>query len=183
MLAIRPAVGENWGVASGRTAVLPTPTEELQVRRMRNVMTPAQLRTTFRGFAGSDRVRRFVVQLRGDAPEEARPRYPTGRGLRYWQEELWDQFADKNDDVPLDLEAIREAMLWCDIHDLPFEIGRAIPDRCGVTGRDGERLDDQFEAALESEFRFGFGFWNLVCPQCVVECDRWMTERFKQMQN
>ena len=136
-------------------------------------MKPDQLRAAFCRFAGTERARRFVLQLRSDAPLEGRLPYPDGRGLRFWQVELWNDFAENSKGIPTDIDAIRTAMLWCDIHNRVLEEGAGITDPSDVTGKDG-RLNDDFMKALDSDFPFGFGFWTLVCPDCVVRCDKWI---------
>lgn len=138
-------------------------------------MTAEELRTSFIAFAGQPTARRFALQLRRDKEAESRPPYRQRRtDLRFWQEQLWDQFSQRFDGVPQDLDEIRGALLWCDVHDRKLEAGKAVADACGVTDRDGNPLDDTFGQVRDEQFPFGFGFWTLVCPNCVKACREWM---------
>jgi len=139
------------------------------------MMTTEELRASFVAFAGQPAARRFSLQLRGDKEGETGPPYRQRRvGLRFWQEELWNRFTQTFGGVTNDLEMIRAALLWCDVHDRPLEHGHAVRDSCGVTNRDGNRLDQAFRQLWEKEFPFGFGFWTLICPECVNACQEWM---------
>ena len=136
-------------------------------------MNSDTLRNRFRSHVDGDTFRRFSIQLRRDANNDGARRIER---LRYWQNALWDEFTSANSDIqiPGDIESIRASFLWCDVHEKYLVDGHAIPDRIGVTDRDGNRLNAEFSAALDDSFPFGFGYWKLICPDCVVECDAWM---------
>jgi hypothetical protein len=114
------------------------------------------------------------LQLRSDKEAETTPTVKRRTNFRFWQEQLWDQFRQRIDGVPQDLAEIRDALLWCDVHDRMLVIGKAIADACGVTDRDGNLLDQTFGRVRDEQFPFGFGFWTLVCPNCVRTCREWM---------
>jgi hypothetical protein len=138
-------------------------------------MTPEELRTSFFAFVGRSTARRFVLQLRAEKDAETRTPFRQRRSdLRFWQEQLWNQYSQQLDGVPQDLDNIRDALLWCDVHDAPLENGRAVGDACGVTDRDGNLLDEDFGRIRDEQFPFGFGYWTLVCPACVKVCQHWM---------
>lgn len=139
-------------------------------------MNRDSLRQIFRAHAGADVFRRFVIQLRRDANNDSNSFGRTVNRLRYWQTTKWDDFIRKHPDLPIpeDIKTIRDSLLWCDVHERYLTNGQAVHDRVGVTDRDGNRLDAEFENALDEHFPFGFGFWTLICPDCVTECESWM---------
>lgn len=138
-------------------------------------MTAEELRTSFLAFAGQPTARRFALQLRADKEAETRPPFrPRRTDLRYWQEQLWLQFSRSCDGVPPELSELRNALLWCDVHNRSLEAGHAVADGYGVTDRDGKLLDKAFGRIRDERFPFGFGFWTIVCPDCVRSCREWM---------
>ena len=131
-------------------------------------MTSHELRNAFFSFAGQSVARRFIVQLRSDKEGEERPPYRTrNASLRYWQARLWESFQERLENVPDDLNHIRRALLWCDVHNRQLEKGRA------VVVHNKEELDMPYRQDCDRLFPFGFGFWSWVCPECVLACRQW----------
>lgn len=128
-------------------------------------MTAEELRTLFRDYAGPTKARRFALQLRADKQSESSLSYRQRRtDLRFWQQQLWDQFSQQYAGVPRDLGPIQDALLWCDVHHLPLEDGQAIPGNGFLS----------FGPVREEQFPFGQGFWTIVCPACVAACRQWI---------
>jgi hypothetical protein len=133
----------------------------------------------FLAYAGADSFRQFVIQLRRDTDTALNSYGRTVNRLRHWQATKWDDFIRKHPKlpIPVDIETIRASLLWCDVHERHLTSGQAFSDRIGVTGRDGNSLDADFEAARDKHFPFGFGFWTLICPDCVTKCESWMINK------
>jgi hypothetical protein len=132
------------------------------------MMPPDDLRAVFVAFAGRAEARRFALQLRRDRERKQ---------LRFWQMQLWDRFSQEIAGVTRDLDQIRAALLWCDVHDEPLQEGHAIEEPGSVRSRDGSRLDESSRGVWDEQFPFGFGFSTLVCPVCVEACQEWMDTR------
>ena len=132
-------------------------------------MGPNQLRDAFLVFAGLKRFRKFTLQLRRDSPQESRFEHLPGLDeLRYWQDILWRSFREVHPDAPTSIEAIRDALLWCDVHESPLVLHEAVRPAGGHSGLPG------FTEAQETSFPFGYGYWRLSCTQCVSACREWI---------
>jgi len=141
---------------------------ELDTVRLRDSqMDTVSLRNAFRTFTDAATFRRFAIQLRRDAPQNSQYGRPPERGLRYWQDELWLQFRAQLPAAPESIDAIRDAMLWCDLHEHSLVDGQGFLVS-GVYETPG------FVDALESQFPFGYGYWQLICPECVTACKTWI---------
>jgi hypothetical protein len=76
-------------------------------------------------------------------------------------------FVRRDPDAPDTVEEIRAAIMWCDVHERTLVAGQAYM-ASGVYEMPG------FVGALDSQFSFGYGFWRLVCPDCVAACQDWV---------
>ncbi len=129
-------------------------------------MDPPQLRDAFREFAGRDRFRKFVTQLRSDAPQESRFEHLPGLSrLRYWQEALWSEFLGAHPNACSDIELIRGALLWCDVHSCNLQAVATIAPH--------EADPPSVLDTAREHFPFGYGYWQLACPHCVEACCDW----------
>ena len=48
-------------------------------------------------------------------------------------------------------------------------------DPRGASDRGGGAVDSNLMTDLDTQFPFGFGYWNLICPRCVEACREWFT--------
>lgn len=75
----------------------------------KTAMDPRRLREAFRSYAGNDRYRRFIRALNTADVEAGR--------LRYWQDKLWNAFAETQFDCPRDYVTIGQIFAECEVHD------------------------------------------------------------------
>jgi hypothetical protein len=124
-------------------------------------MNVADIRKSFRCFAGQDRYCKFVRTINQECQRKGR--------LFFWQEQLWREFVSKTDGA-INCEAIMAAFRICDVHD--DELTDAISNR--------EELSEirdtlEYDQALESLFPFATDK-NWACSQCRSERQRWVSE-------
>jgi hypothetical protein len=67
------------------------------------------LREAFRAYAGDDKYRRFIRALNTANIDADR--------LRYWQDEIWNQFAETTSNCPRDYVTIQKIFAVCEVHD------------------------------------------------------------------
>ena len=125
-------------------------------------MTPGELRTQFLAFCGPSRFRKFARSLfkLSDNPV-------TFSRLRFWQERLWEQFAERFRAAPTDVNEIGSCLHWCDLHDTALVAG---PGHQPID----LRYSKLYEAACASEFPHGYGWLAHHCPNCRIACIAWI---------
>ena len=130
-------------------------------------MDTETLRNAFLTFTDAATFRRFTTQLRRDAPDNSQYGRQRDDTLRYWQEQLWTRFNSEHPSAPTDMDSIRAALLWCNVHNTVLVDGHGFM-------ADGICDTPGFTDALELQFPFGYGYWNIICPTCVKTCADWV---------
>jgi hypothetical protein len=127
------------------------------------IMDTADLRTSFRAFAGQDRYRKFVRTLN----RQSRNR----RRLLFWQEDLWDEFVAKAPGAPTSQGDILDAFRTCDVHGDDLEPAPSSDPPPEI------RHTPEYDRALDTLFPLAAG-GDFVCQQCRSERQRWIAENF-----
>ena len=70
----------------------------------------ARFRVLFKEFAGIERFRKFVDQLHRTKHRRT--------GLRFWQEELWNEFVATHSDFAMSMDDLRSALAICELHEI-----------------------------------------------------------------
>jgi hypothetical protein len=127
-------------------------------------MHAADVRVSFRDFAGQERYRRFVRTLNRECRRKQR--------LFFWQEELWRQFVASTPGAPTDEATIMNTFRICDVHGCDLE---ALPCTDLSPRPDEIRHTAEFDEAHKALFPLAAG-GELVCIQCRSERQRWIAD-------
>ena len=87
--------------------------------------------------------------------------------LRFWQEELWNEFTKLCPEAPRDIQLIAESMLWCDAHNCALEFLPSVK-------LSDVRETPELISYCSNQCPFGFGFWTVSCPECVNNLECWI---------
>ena len=124
-------------------------------------MEPIELRTQFQKFAGLATYRRFVRALLPVSKNKAR--------LRYWQEKLWDEFANAVPEASSAILSPHAICNTCEIH------------QCGLDTTDSwspsADIRDTKEYAVAKEEGFPYSPpGQILCVDCCEARDTWIKE-------
>jgi hypothetical protein len=121
-------------------------------------MDSAELRSLFRAFVGDNRCRRFVHQLH----------FTRKRRLLYWQQDLWDEFVERNPHAKMSLEALKAHFQFCEVHN------------CDLVPQDREI--NMFQRSMSvrdwGQLPYAVGVQEgeqvFFCPDCRGRAEQWL---------
>ena len=137
-------------------------------------MTPIALRESFRAFAGDENFRRFVHAI-NTAPFRL-------KRLRYWQEELWNEFRATTPDCTESYAEIQQLFAICEVHGYELERDTVLAPYSQLRYHRTESPDSGLHSGMMDTKQYPYPGWGvspsdwppaenrmvdvLYCPRC-----------------